>query len=74
MLLYAGHSLSWGRGYPALLTPCYSGDKPNGKYGPINPIKNGTYDFMELFFREIANVFPGNAIHLGGDEVDFTCW
>lgn len=68
-----GHTLSWGRAVD-ILTHCYTLDKPNGKFGPVDPSRSSTFEFFKRFFAEIANVFPDRYVHLGGDEVGFDCW
>ncbi|XP_054891472.1 beta-hexosaminidase subunit alpha isoform X2 [Poeciliopsis prolifica] len=69
-----GHTQSWGKGQSELLTPCYRRGSPSGTFGPVNPTLPSTYQFMASLLKEVASVFPDSYIHLGGDEVDFSCW
>ncbi|XP_016529204.1 beta-hexosaminidase subunit alpha isoform X2 [Poecilia formosa] len=69
-----GHTKSWGKGQSELLTSCYRGGTPSGTFGPVNPTLPSTYQFMASLLKEVASVFPDPYIHLGGDEVDFSCW
>ncbi|KAK7116752.1 beta-hexosaminidase subunit alpha-like isoform X2 [Littorina saxatilis] len=69
-----GHARSWEEGQKGFLSECYSGGTRNGMYGPADPTKNSTFTFLKEFFTEVASVFPDQYIHVGGDEVNFTCW
>lgn len=67
-----GHTLSWELGKPGILTPCF--DVPALEFGPIDPTKNSTYEFIFQLYEEIEFVFNDKFVHLGGEEVDFACW
>jgi hexosaminidase len=41
---------------------------------PLCPCEEGTYEFAENILTEIAELFPGEYVHIGGDEVDKTTW
>uniref|UniRef100_A0A131XIX2 Beta-hexosaminidase n=1 Tax=Hyalomma excavatum TaxID=257692 RepID=A0A131XIX2_9ACAR len=69
-----GHTRSWGEAFPDLLTTCYKEAEPSGKLGPIDPTTNATYAFLKELFTEVADTFPEQFVHLGGDEVSFDCW
>ncbi|XP_017261195.3 beta-hexosaminidase subunit alpha [Kryptolebias marmoratus] len=69
-----GHTQSWGKGQSDLLTPCFRRGAPLGTFGPVNPALPSTYQFMASLFKEAASVFPDSYVHLGGDEVDLSCW
>jgi hexosaminidase len=56
------------------LTPCYTNGSADGTFGPINPILDSSYATLQQLFTEILTVFPDTYVHLGGDEVDFSCW
>lgn len=62
-----GHATAACRAYPE-----YSGGGTGQWAGfTFNPAKEETYRFLEDVLREVARLFPGNYIHLGGDEVHF---
>jgi len=67
-----GHSLSWGQAFPQLLTTCQHDHQV--LYGAMNPVRESTYKFLDKFLGEISHVFDDDFIHVGGDEVDLTCW
>ena len=70
-----GHTQSWGAGIPSLLTPCYFANGTlSGAYGPLDPTKEATYDFLAALYAEVAATWPDAYLHIGGDEVAFGCW
>lgn len=61
-----GHTRSWGVSHPEILTACEG--VYQGTFGPIDPSNEYVYTFMEQLLNEVAQVFPDEYIHLGGDE------
>lgn len=68
-----GHTRSWGAAYPMLLTKCYEKNKVIA-YGPLNPIRSTTYKILGELIQEVQDLFPDRYYHVGGDEVDLSCW
>lgn len=68
-----GHTLSWGPGgISGLLTQCIEVE-PN-YFGPIDPTINENYNFIKILLTEVDEIFRDQYLHLGGDEIDITCW
>ena len=69
-----GHTLSWGAALPGFLTYCPGHGNIGAPYGPVDPTNEAVYPVLKELFTEITNVFPGEFVHLGGDEVHYPCW
>jgi len=70
-----GHTSSWCYAHPDIC--------PNTTdfcYAPLNPALNSTFNYISDILNDCTGgvtgggLFPDNFIHLGGDEVDTTCW
>eukprot|EP01022_Parablepharisma_sp_SALTPOND_P008179 TRINITY_DN135332_c0_g1_i1.p1 TRINITY_DN135332_c0_g1~~TRINITY_DN135332_c0_g1_i1.p1 ORF type:complete len:554 (+),score=36.06 TRINITY_DN135332_c0_g1_i1:99-1760(+) len=40
----------------------------------LDPTMDKTYDFVGKLIKDLVEYFKGDLIHLGGDEVMFSCW
>lgn len=63
-----GHAASWCKGYPEICpsTSCLQ---------PLNVASNATFNLIDGLIGEITSgLFKDNFVHLGGDEVDTSCW
>ena len=63
-----GHSAPWFVGYPELA----SGPGPHeletnfGGEAIVDPTQESTYEFLDVFFGEMATLFPDAYMHIGG--------
>ncbi|CAM6092507.1 unnamed protein product [Calypogeia fissa] len=62
-----GHTASWGKGYNELWP------SPTCQQ-PLDPSKNFTFEVISGILEDFRAVFPFDLFHLGGDEVDSSCW
>jgi len=72
-----GHGTSWLVGYPELA----SGPGPFtlarrwGVFDPVfDPTNEDVYKFLDVFFGEMAALFPDAFVHIGGDENNGKQW
>lgn len=76
-----GHTQSFGKSFPELLTVCWNNGLPNQAiYGVqaakeiLNPTLNELYPILKEVLSEIKDIFPDEFVHLGNDEVYYDCW
>jgi hexosaminidase len=72
-----GHATSWLVGYPELasLPGPYSVERKFGIFDPtFNPTIELTYEFFDLFFKEMSALFTDEYMHIGGDENSGNQW
>lgn len=65
------HCTAWMVGYPFLASAPgpYKIARYWGVFDPtMNPAKESTYEFLDVFFKEMAALFPDEYLHIGGDE------
>lgn len=84
-----GHSMALLAAYPQLSTRReFKFVNPGAKFvewhdddtftmlieNTLNPADEGVYAFLDMIFGEIADLFPGEYIHMGGDESYHGFW
>jgi hexosaminidase len=72
-----GHGTAWLTAHPELGSAPgpYEIERGWGIYDPtVNPIIEETYDFLDAFFAEMAELFDDEFMHIGGDENNGKHW
>ena len=72
-----GHSTSWFVGYPELASAPgpYQIERRWGIFDPaMDPSREQTYEYLDKFIGEMADLFPDHYFHIGGDEVNGKQW
>jgi hexosaminidase len=72
-----GHSTAWFVGYPELASAPgpYEIERRWGIFDPaFDPTRERTYEFLDMFIGEMAELFPDRFFHVGGDEVNGKYW
>lgn len=72
-----GHSTSWLTAYPELASAPgpYSIERKYGVFDPtFDPTNKAVYTFFDKFFKEMAQLFPDDYMHIGGDENSGKQW
>lgn len=72
-----GHAQSWYAGYPDLASGPgpYQIQREYGIFDPVmDPTRKSTYQFLDKFVGEMAEIFPDPYFHIGGDENNGVQW
>ena len=70
-----GHVTSWLTAYPEWGSEPTT---PSLRFGVhqacLNPLNENVYDAISILLSELADVFPDDYVHVGGDEVSSAWW
>jgi len=72
-----GHSTSWFAAYPEYASgagPYQVAHELVGLTATMDPTREATYEFLDGFLGEMAELFPDEYFHIGGDEVNPQEW
>jgi hexosaminidase len=72
-----GHATSWLVGHPEFGSAPGPNriERKNGIFDPaFDPTREELYKFLEGFFTEMAQLFPDEYVHIGGDENEGHQW
>jgi hexosaminidase len=72
-----GHGSAWLTAYPELASAPgpFEIERSWGIFDPtVNPTIEKTYEFLDAFFAEMAELFDDEFIHIGGDENNGKHW
>ena len=73
-----GHTTSWLVAYPEELSPIDQNWRLAETYdvqpAALDPTRESTFELLEGFFAEMAQLFPDPVVHIGGDEVNGEVW
>lgn len=73
-----GHSTAVLKTYPHFADQAETPESYHSVQGypnnALNPAREETYVFLEKVFAEVADLFPCEYVHIGGDEVDAKSW
>ena len=68
-----GHTVpSWCAGHPEVCVA--AAPNASGGDGALDPSSQQTFDLIDKVLAHAAALFPGEWVHLGGDEVDLAAW
>ena len=72
-----GHTSAWFVGYPDLASAPgpFEIEREFGVFDPVmDPTRESTYKFLDVFIGEMAAIFPDHFMHIGGDENNGEEW
>ena len=74
-----GHATAWLVSHPEIgsgkIGQTYKIERLPGIFDPtLDPTNEATYKILEVFFKEMSELFPDKYLHIGGDENEGKQW